>query len=195
VPVYPVSGGSARCAAPGCRCHDRVRAFPSDTTDAQWAVLEPRAREVTAALVKAEGRPMDHDLRAVVDAVFYLVKNGVEWRALPVDFPPWAAVWKFFDRWDPRGLPEALVRRLRGDLRERQGRAAEPTAVIVDSQIVKAADTVGRDSRGFHGGKKINGRGRHVAVDVEGWLLTIVVTVASVRDRVGSGRGEPGVAR
>jgi len=138
---------------------------------------------------------VDHDLRAVVDAVFYLVKNGVEWRALPVDFPPWAAVWKFFDRWDPRGLPEALVRRLRGDLRERQGRAAEPTAVIVDSQIVKAADTVGRDSRGFHGGKKINGRGRHVAVDVEGWLLTIVVTVASVRDRVGSGRGEPGVAR
>jgi transposase len=87
MPVYPVSGGSARCAASGCRCHDRVRAYPSDTTDAQWAVLEPRAKEVMAGLVKAKGRPMDHDLRAVVDAVFYVVKNGVQWRALPVDFP------------------------------------------------------------------------------------------------------------
>ncbi len=186
MPVYPVSGRSARCAASGCRCHDRVRAYPSDTTDAQWEVLEPRAREVMAGLVKAEGRPMEHDLRAVVDAVFYVVKNGVEWRALPVDFPPWAAVWKFFERWNARGLPEALTHRLRGALRERQSRAAGPTALIADSQIVKAADTVGRNSRGFHGGKKINGRGRHVAVDCEGWLLSIVVTAASVSDRAGA---------
>jgi transposase len=78
------------------------------------------------------------------DAVVYVVKNGVEWRALPVDFPPWEAVWKFVERWSARGLPEALTHRLRGALRERQGRAAEPTAVIVDSQIVKAADTVGK---------------------------------------------------
>jgi transposase len=63
--------------------------YPSDTTDAQWAVLEPRARQVMAGLVKASGRPVEHDLRAMVDAVFYVVKNGVEWRALPVDFPPW----------------------------------------------------------------------------------------------------------
>ncbi|GEM_PF-1604454 len=139
-----------------------------------------------AGLVKAEGRPMEHDLRAVVDAVFHVVKNGVEWRALPVDFPPRAAVRKFFDRWDARGLPEALAHRLRRDLRERQGRAAGPTAVIADSQIVKAADTAGKATRGFHGGKKINGTGRHVAVDVEGWLLSIVVTAASVSDRAGA---------
>jgi transposase len=163
MPVYPVLAGSARCAASGCRCHDRVRAYPSDTTDAQWAVLEPEARAVMAGLVKAEGRPMEHDLRAMTDAAFYVVKNGVEWRALPVDFPPHAAVWKFFGRWSDRGLPEALTHRLRGALREWQGRAAQPTAVIVDSQIVKAADTVGKATRGFHGGKKINGRGRHAA--------------------------------
>lgn len=186
MPVYRAGGGSARCAPSGCRCHDRRPVYPSDTTDAQWAVLEPHARQVMAGLVKARGRPVEHDLRAMVDAVFYVVKNGVEWRALPVDFPPWPAVWKFFDRWNARGLPEGLVHRLRGALRAHQGRAVQPTAVIVDSQIVKAADTVGRASRGYHGGKKINGRGRHVAVDVEGWLLSIVVTAASISDRAGA---------
>jgi len=185
VPVYPASAGNARCAASGCRCHDRVRAYPSDTTDAQWQVLEPEARAVMAALVKAEGRPMEHDLRAMCDAVFYVVKNGVEGRALPVDFPPHAAVWKFFGRWSGRGLPQELAHRLRRRLRSHQGRGPEPTAVIVDSQIVKAADTVGKGSRGFHGGKKINGRGRHVAVDAEGWLLATVAAAASVSDRAG----------
>jgi transposase len=157
VPVYPASAGNARCAAPGCRCHDRVRAYPSDTTGAQWQVLEPEARVVMVALVKAEGWPMEHDLRAMCDAVFDVVKNGVGWRALPVGFPPHAVVWKFFGRWSERGLPQELAHRLRR-LRGHQGRGPEPTAVIVDSQIVKAADTVGKGSRGFHGGKKINGR-------------------------------------
>lgn len=159
MPVYPASARNARCAASGCGCHDRVRAYPSGTTGAQWQVLEPEARAVMAALVKAEGRPMEHDLRAMCDAVFYVVKNGVEWRALPVDFPPHAAVWKFFGRWSERGLPQELTHRLRRRLRGHQGRGPEPTAVIVDSQIVKAADTVGKGSRGFHGGKKINGAG------------------------------------
>lgn len=186
MPVYPVAGGSASCASPGCRCHDRAPVYPSDTTDGQWRVLEPVVSAVMAELVQVSGRPMVHDLRAMADAVFYVVRNGVEWRALPVDFPPHAAVYKFFERWGQRGLPEALVHRLRGRLRVHQGRSTEPSAVIVDSQIVKAADTVGKGSRGFHGGKKINGRGRHVAVDVEGWLLSIVVTGAQISDRAGA---------
>jgi len=187
MPVYPVAAQNASCPSPaGCWCHDRVRCYPSDLTDAQWQVLQPQARQVMAELVQAAGRPMDHDLRAMLDAVFYVVKNGVEWRALPADFPPWPAVYAFFDRWNARGLPEGLVHQLRGRLREHQGRAADPTAAIVDSQIVKAADTVGKASRGFHGGKKINGRGRHVAVDAEGWLLSLVVTGAQVSDRAGA---------
>jgi transposase len=186
MPVYPLAARSASCSSRGCRCHDRRPAYPSDTTDEQWQVLQPEAEAVMAGLVQASGRPMVHDRRAMLDAVFYVVKNGVEWRALPVDFPPHAAVYKFFERWSQRGLPPALVCRLRGRLRAHQGRNAEPTAVIVDSQIVKAADTVGKDSRGFHGGKKINGRGRHVAVDVEGWLLAIVVTGAQISDRAGA---------
>jgi transposase len=186
VPVYPLAARNASCPSAGCWCHDRVRCYPSDLSDAQWLVLEPQALQVMAGLVRASGRPMGHDLRAMLDAVFYVVKNGVEWRALPADFPPWPAAYAFFDRWSARGLPEGLVRRLRGALRARQGRNAEPTAVIVDSQIVKAADTVGKGSRGFHGGKKINGRGRHAAVDVEGWLLSVVVTGAQISDRAGA---------
>jgi transposase len=92
MPVHPVARGNARCAASGCRCHDRARFYPSDTSDAEWDLLEPQVKAAMAALVKAEGRPMDHDLRAMTDAVFYVVRNGIEWRALPVDFPPWAAV-------------------------------------------------------------------------------------------------------
>jgi transposase len=155
-------------------------------TGPQWRLFEPEARAVMADLTIAAGRPMTHDLRAMCDAVFYVVKNGIEWRALPADFPPWPAVYAFFERWNARGLPETLVHRLRGRIRVRQGRKPEPTASIVDSQIVKAADTVAKASSGYHGGKKISGRGRHVAVDAEGWLLALVVTAASVSDRAGA---------
>ena len=96
MPVYPVAARSASCASPGCCCHDRLPRYPSDLTDEQWKVLEPRAREVMRELVIAEGRPMVHDLRAVCDAIGYVVRNGVEWRALPVDFPPWEAVYAFY---------------------------------------------------------------------------------------------------
>jgi transposase len=137
-------------------------------------------------LTIAVGRPMVHDLRAMCDAVAYVIKNGVEWRALPVDFPPWEAVYAFFERWNGRGLPQALVTRLRELLRAHQGRAAQPTACIVDSQMVKAHDTVSKATSGYHGGKKITGRGRHVAVDTEGWLLALVVTAASVSDKAGA---------
>ena len=107
-------------------------------TDPQWQVLEPQARAVMAELTIAAGRPMTHDLRAMCDAVSYVVKNGIEWRALPIDFPPWGAVYAFFERWQARGLAETLVHRLRRKLRVHQGRTAGPSASIVDSQIIKA---------------------------------------------------------
>jgi transposase len=72
-------------------------------------VLEREARGVMAELVVVAGRPMLHDLRAVLDAVGYVTRYGIEWRALPVDFPPWQAVYAFFQRWSARGLPQALV--------------------------------------------------------------------------------------
>jgi transposase len=186
MPVYPAAAWNASCASPGCWCRDRRPRYPSDLTDEQWAVLEPRAWEVMRELTAAVGRPMVHDLRAMCDAVSYVARNGVEWRALPADFPPWEAVYAFWERWNGRGLPLELIRRLRELLRRHQGRAAQPSACIVDSQIVKAHDTVSKKTSGYHGGKKITGRGRHLAVDAEGWLLALVVTAASVSDKAGA---------
>jgi transposase len=186
MPVYPATAADTNCATPGCWCRDRLARYPSDLTDAQWEVLRPQAEQVMAELRQTAGRPMVHDLRAMLDALFYVVRNGIEWRAMPVDFPPWQAVYAFYQRWNARGLPQRLVDRLRHRLRVRARRDAQPSAAIVDSQSVKAADTVGAGSRGFDAGKKINGRKRHVAVDVQGLLLAVVVTAASVGDRAGA---------
>lgn len=112
--------------------------------------------------------------------------TGFQWRALPVDFPPWTAVFAFYQRCNQRGMPRELTHRLRTRLRQNAGRDAQPSAAIVDAQSVKAADTVGKPTRGFDNGKKINGRKRHLAVDVEGLLLAVVVTAANAGDRWGA---------
>jgi transposase len=83
-------------------------------TDEQWKLLEPEVRAVMAELRKGPGgAPMSHDLRAMVDAIGYVTRYGIEWRALPVDFPPWTAVYAFFERWSERELPHRLADRLR----------------------------------------------------------------------------------
>src|SRR5260221_10379179 len=105
MPVYPVAARTASCSSPGCWCHDRVPRYPSDLTDAQWAVLEPRAREVMAELVVAAGRPMVHDLRAVCDAIAYVTRNGIEWRGAPAGLPPAGGGDGFFARGGKRGEP------------------------------------------------------------------------------------------
>ena len=104
MPVYPTEISRASCPLSGCLCRDRVARYPSDLSDAEWAILEPMAREQMAAIRRAAGRPMVHELRAVLDAVFYVVRNGIEWRALPVDFPPWEAVYAFFQPGSTGGI-------------------------------------------------------------------------------------------
>jgi transposase len=187
--VYLVEASKASCRVPGCACHERVPRYPSDMTDAQWELLGPQAQAVMAELRRSPaGRPMEHDLRAVLDAIGYVTRYGIEWRALPVDFPSWEAVYAFFVRWNERGLPQRLVDRLRGQLRTAWGRTELPSAGSIDSQSVKAADTVAAHSRGYDAGKKINGRKRHVVVDSLGLLLAVIVTAASVQDRDGAFR-------
>jgi transposase len=149
-------------------------------------VLEGEARAVMAELVATMGRPMVHDPRAVLDAITYVTRYGIEWRALPIDFPPHEAVYAFFLRWSGRGLPERLAGRLRGRLRVMAGRGELPTAGCVDSQTVKVAETVGAAACGYDAGKKIKGQKRHIAVDTLGLLLCVIVTAASVQDRDGA---------
>lgn len=189
MPVYPVSAGKASCRVAGCACRDRTPRYPSDLTDQQWELLEPEARAVMAELRKSPaGAPMSHDLRAMLDAIGYLTRYGIEWRALPADFPPWSAVYGFFERWSQRDLPRRLADRLRGRIRIACGRAELPTAAVIDAQTVRGADTVAATSAGYDAGKKTKGRKRNIATDCLGLLLMVTVTAASVQDRDGAHR-------
>lgn len=171
--------------APFHRTTTRTRRYPSDTTDAQWALIDPLLPD-PAWLAGHGGRREVHCRRVIVDAIFYLVDNGIKWRALPVDFPAWSTVYNYFAAWEAAGVTQQMLDSLRERVRLREGRTAEPSAAIIDSQSVKAAETVGAGSRGYDAGKKINGRKRHIAVDTLGLLLCVLVTAASVQDRDGA---------
>ena len=154
-------------------------------SDAEWQVIEP-ALPAPAWKAGKGGRPAGHCRRDVVDAIRYLVKEGIQWRAMPCDFPPFGTVYDVLDRWEKSGATERMHDELRRQCRIAAGRRPEPTAAIIDSQSVKAAETVGKDSRGFDAGKKVAGRKRHIAVDTIGLLLTVLVTAAGVQDRDGA---------
>jgi transposase len=102
---------------------------------------------------------------------------------MPGDFPPWDRVYAFFRQWRDHGMVKEFHDRLRVKVREKLSRDAEPTAGVIDSQSVKAHAVVGSDSRGFDGGKLINGRKRRVVVDTLGLLLGVMVTAADTGDR------------
>jgi transposase len=112
--------------------------------DEEWELVEP--------LLPAPGeggRPEKHPRRAVVDAILYVVRTGCAWRQLPADFPPWQTVYWYFARWETQRVTLRMLDALRGQVRLDDGRDAEPSAGIIDSQSVKGADTVGRASRGL----------------------------------------------
>jgi len=160
----------------------RERRYPTDMTDAEWAVVCPLL-PVPGWLRGRGGQPEAYCHRQMLDAIRYLVDNGIKWRAMPADFPPWDRIYAFFRRWRDHALVQEFHDRLRAKVRMRAGRDAEPTAGVIDSQSVKADAVVGADSRGFDGGKLINGRKRHVVVDTLGLLLGVMVTAADVGDR------------
>jgi transposase len=136
--------------------------------------------------VNTGGRPEKHPRRAVVDAILYVVRTGCSWRQLPADFPPWQTVYWYFVGWEQAKVTEKILPVVRGQLRVAQGRDPEPSAGLIDSQTVKGADTVGRESRGYDAGKKINGRKRFIVTDTLGLLLVVVVLTAGVQDRDGA---------
>jgi len=178
VPVCPALPVRA-CARSCCR---RPRRYPSDTTDAEWALIAPLL-PVPACQARSGGRPEQHRRRVVVDAIRYVIHNGCVWRALPTDFPPWRTIYGLYQRWNARGATIALHDALRAAVRLAAGRTVEPTAAVIDSQSVRAAPTVPRSSRGWDNAKKVNGRKRHLAVDTSGLLLEVLATPASVQDR------------
>lgn len=155
--------------------------YPSDTSDDQWALIEPLLPEA-----KTGGRPEKHPRRALVDAILYVVRTGCSWRQLPADFPPWQTVYWYFHQWEQAKVTAKILPVVREQLRIQEGRNPQPSAGLIDSQSVKGADTVGRDTRGYDAGKKINGRKRFIVTDTLGLLLCVVVLSASLQDRDGA---------
>src|SRR5690242_14990116 len=165
------------------RAEDQARGYPSDLADAQWQVIEPY---LPARAPGGRGRPRTWPLRVITEAILHVDRAGCAWRYLPGDFPPWRTVYGYFAAWRDDGTLARLHDALRAQVRAAAGRDAEPTAAVIDSQSVRAADTVPKASRGWDNAKKVNGRKRHIAVDTTGLLLDVVITPASVQDRQGA---------
>jgi transposase len=189
VSFYLVAGQGAPLATPGTPGDHlptgRPRRYPSDTSDAEWEIAAPYI-PVGGTVAGRGGRSVTYPRRDIVDAIRYLDHNGGVWRGLPVDFPPWPTVYHYFNKWDRDGTLNRMHNGLREQVRLAEGRQAEPSAAILDSQSVRGAETVAKTSRGFDGGKKVNGRKRHIAVDTCGLLLVVLVTGAGVQDRDGA---------
>jgi len=161
------------------RRHGGEQTYPSCLTDAEWALV--------ADLFEcpgARGKPANYPRRLVVDACCYVVRTGCAWRMLPKEFPPWQNVYATFRRWSAQGRFEQMHDRLRAQWREREQRADEPTAAVLDAQSTRGSPQGG--DNGFDAGKKVKGRKRHLVVDTLGLLLAVSVTAASVQDRHGA---------
>jgi putative transposase len=155
------------------------RRYPTDLSDDEWLCIGPHLPEPTG-----QGRPRLHGLRAILDAVFYVLKSGCPWRLLPREFPPWKTVYDWFRRWRIDGTWERLNAELRQRLRWHLGRNPNPSAGIVDSQSIKTTG-VGGTERGFDPAKNVEGRKRHLLVDTEGLVLKAKVHSAKVPDQDG----------
>jgi len=156
----------------------KPKRYPTDLSDAEFAVLEPLHRPPA----KCGRKPTPW--RTVLNAIFYVLRSGGAWRLLPKCFPPWQTVYEWFRRWQREGLWQQWHDALRGRLRQHSGKQRQPSAGIVDSQSVKIADQSG--TRGYDAGKKISGRKRHLLVDTLGLVLLVWVSAANVQDRDGA---------
>lgn len=146
-------------------------------TDSQWdevkKVLEPKERK------------RRNKLRVVVSGIVYLLENGCKWERLPPQYGNYKSVWYYYHKWTVFGVLEKLLYTLNQKLRTAEGKAAEPSLVIVDSQSVKTPAFSGEEV-GYDAGKKVKGRKRHIATDTQGNIIAAGVTAASVHDKAGA---------
>ena len=151
------------------------KVYLTDLTDEQWALVEPLIPSP-----KHGGRPREVDMRLVFNTIFYITKTGCQWGMLPKDLAKKSTAYDYFAAWKKDGTWQTIMDTLRRQLRQEAGREPEPLKAAIDSQTVKGSEAGG--PRGYDGGKKINGRKRHLVVDTMGLLLVVLVTSANADD-------------
>jgi transposase len=156
--------------------------YPSDVSDDEWSLVVPYL-----TLVREDAPQRQHPLRELFNALRYVVRYGIAWRAMPNDLPPWFAVYQQTQRWMQAGCFETLVHDLRAVLRMAAGRPPEPTAAIIDSRTLRSTPESGTRA-GYDGAKRKRGSKLHMAVDTLGHLLALHVTPADHDDRAEVGR-------
>ena len=151
------------------------QAYPTDLNDTEWMQIAPYLPEP-----KATGRPREIPWREIMNGIFYMVKNGCVWRALPHDLPAWQTVYYYFRYFGKNEMWEKLNTIIRERVRIKEGREPQASAMIIDSQSVKSAE--GGEKIGFDGGKLVKGRKRNLITDTIGLVVLARVTAANVQD-------------
>jgi transposase len=161
--------------------YDEVR-YPSDLSNERWELIRPVIEAWKAGHTSVSGHRGRYEMREIVDAILYQTRTGCQWRYLPRDLPPYGAVYYYFALWRRDGTDKQIHDLLRIQVREQAGRSEDPSAVVLDSQSVRAAAGVPKTTTGLDAAKKTPGRKRGLAVDVIGLVIAIVVMAASAHD-------------
>ena len=156
--------------------------YPSDLSDERWALIEPVIAAWKAAHPSVSGHQGSYAMREIVNAIFYQGRTGCQWDYLPHDLPPRSAVYYYFARWRDDGTDQAIHDLLRWQTREKHGRLADPSLVVLETQSVHVAAGVPASTTGNDAGKRVHGRKRGLAVDVLGMVVAVAVLAASAHE-------------